>query len=101
MQTEILQLLGEDAALFCELYNVREDGNVEESADPHHEFTRKNILERQLSYIEVAKNFNITVEEARQKIDRSKDILFKEREKRPKPFLDDKIITAWNGNYFP
>jgi hypothetical protein len=94
---EILQLLGEDAALFCELYNVREDGNVEESADPHHEFTRKNILERQLSYIEVAKNFNITVEEARQKIDRSKDILFKEREKRPKPFLDDKIITAWNG----
>lgn len=90
--------MGEDAALFCELYNVREDGNVEASADPHHEFTHKNILERQLSYIEVAKNFNITVEEARQKIDRSKDILFKEREKRPKPFLDDKIITAWNGN---
>ena len=28
---------------------------------------------------------------------KSRDILFKRRAKRPRPHLDDKIITAWNG----
>ncbi len=95
-----MQLLGEDAPLFCDVYNVREDGNVSPSEDPHNGFTHKNILERQISYIEAAKNFGITVAEVREKIDRCKEILFKEREKRPKPFLDDKVITAWNGQWF-
>ena len=92
-----MELLGDDAPLFCDIYNVREDGNVSPSEDPHREFTHKNILERQLDYIEAAKKFGITVDEVREKLDRSKNILFKEREKRPKPFLDDKVITAWNG----
>jgi uncharacterized protein YyaL (SSP411 family) len=30
-------------------------------------------------------------------LERSRKKLFEAREKRPKPHLDDKIITAWNG----
>ena len=34
---------------------------------------------------------------AREKIEGCKQILYEAREKRPHPFLDDKIITAWNA----
>jgi uncharacterized protein YyaL (SSP411 family) len=30
-------------------------------------------------------------------LERSRKKLFEVREKRPRPLLDDKIITAWNG----
>lgn len=30
----------------------------------------------------------------------AKDILLKERQKRPRPHLDNKIITSWNGKRY-
>jgi uncharacterized protein YyaL (SSP411 family) len=45
----------------------------------------------------VARLFKTDVEAARKIIERGSSLLAKEREKRERPFRDEKIISAWNG----
>ena len=66
---------------FLRRFGVRENGNVEH--DPHGEFTGKNIL------------YQAEPEEA--DLDEARATLLQARAKRPRPYLDDKILTAWNG----
>ena len=95
---EINTLLGQEvAARFNEFYGVEKSGNAPPGSDPHNEFTGKNILIQRLSLNEAAKKFNLTAEALAAELKASRAILFKEREKRPRPHLDDKVITAWNG----
>ena len=78
---EAVELLGEDRAeLFARRYGMERDGNV--ANDPHHEFTGRNILFQANAEIEVPG---------------ADETLFEARAKRPRPHLDDKILTAWNG----
>jgi uncharacterized protein len=78
---EVVDLLGEERArLFAQRYGMEPDGNVEN--DPHHEFTGRNIL------------FQAQPAEG---IGEAERILFEARAKRPRPHLDDKILTSWNG----
>lgn len=46
---------------------------------------------------ETAKHFNLPVEEVKTLLKEACSILYKARSARPRPHLDDKIITAWNG----
>lgn len=48
---------------------------------------------------ETAKHFNLPVEEMKMHLMEACSILYKARSTRPRPHLDDKIITAWNGTY--
>jgi len=82
---EIVEALGAAAAeIFCRHYGVEENGNAPAGSDPHGEFTGKNILiERESSGAEA--------------LAASREKLFTLRAKRPRPHLDDKILTAWNG----
>ncbi len=76
---EIASLLGEkEADLFCEYYDVTQDGN----------FEGHNILN-------VKDPYRATDGYARFSEQRAK--LFAEREKRIKPGRDEKVLTAWNG----
>ena len=85
---EIRSTLGDPAAaLFCDYYNVTEQGN----------FEGRNILNVTRTLEEVADANNITVEQLDQSLAHSRHILFELREKRVKPDRDEKIITAWNG----
>jgi uncharacterized protein YyaL (SSP411 family) len=93
---EIERILGHpDAALFILRYGVDVDGNVHH--DPHGEFAGKNILFIKDSLEDTAKRFNISVEAARSNLNKSIAKLLGDRSKRPRPHLDDKILTAWNG----
>jgi len=47
-----------------------------------------------------AKKFQITVENVEKELKIAKSILFEARKKRPRPHLDNKIITSWNGKNF-
>jgi uncharacterized protein YyaL (SSP411 family) len=81
---EVIELLGEERAQrFARRYGMEPEGNVEN--DPHHEFTGKNIL------------FQAHAPEDPAVLAESESILFEARAKRPRPHLDDKILTAWNG----
>ena len=79
-----IRALVPDADAFLRTYGARNGGNVDH--DPHAEFTGKNIL-----YL-AESGFERTAagEEAIA-------TLLDARDKRPRPHLDDNILTAWNG----
>lgn len=84
---EAKDLLGADADLFCEYYDITPKGNWEE----------KNILRVREPLEEFAKKRGIQIGELKQVILRSKEKLLEVRSQRIRPGLDDKIILGWNA----
>ena len=89
--------LGAAGEVFNFHYAVKAQGNVPSGGDPHGEFTGKNILIELGSVPATAKHFGKDEPEVRQLLATARQTLFAVRAKRPRPHLDDKIITAWNG----
>ena len=78
---EIVDALGEqDAEVFSRYFGVKANGNVDE--DPHGEFTGRNILYQ--------------AQEEKQ-VPPGVAKLLEIRSRRPRPHLDDKILSGWNG----
>jgi uncharacterized protein YyaL (SSP411 family) len=95
-EEEIGKLLEpEEAALFIPAFGIRREGNAPD--DPHGEFTGKNILIRTASDEQLAGTFGIPDEKVRTLLETARKKLFEARTHRPRPGLDDKILTAWNG----
>ncbi len=93
---EIEKYLGKsDSEIFNFYFGVEPNGNVE--SDPHGEFTGKNILFIARSIDETAAQFGKTPNEIETSLNESKKKLFTARSKRPRPHLDDKTLTDWNG----
>ncbi len=90
---EIDKLLGaERAKAFDYFYGLEAKGNAPE--DPQGEFKNKNILIQRHDLSDLAKKFGLTNEKAGQQLADSLKLLFGARGKRPRPHLDDKIVTA-------
>lgn len=83
------QVLGEDAALFADYYNVTEEGNWEEE--------KTNILMRIYEDEDFLIIHEIDAETFSAKLKTAKTKLLTERAKRIRPGLDDKCLTAWNA----
>ncbi len=95
-QKEIDELLTpKEAKVFNYYYGVESKGNV--ASDPRQEFSGENILYVAHSLEENAKEFKRTVEDVKQSLASAKDKLFRARERRLRPHLDDKILVSWNG----
>lgn len=93
---EIEDVLGEPAAgWFCRHYGVEEHGNVRE--DPRGEFAGRNILHEPRAVAETAGALGIAEEELGHALDSARRKLLEARSLRPRPHLDDKILTSWNG----
>jgi len=84
---EIENLIGKNSELFCEYFSVTSIGNWESN----------NILFITQKKEDLLKKYQINEEIFNRIINDSKKILFKERNKRIKPGLDDKILTSWNA----
>jgi uncharacterized protein len=93
----IRALGGEKAKLFNAHYGIEVKGNAPEGSDPHGEFAGKNILIERQSLSATAKAFQLSETKAHAILAESRQKLFEVRSERPRPLLDDKIITAWNG----
>ncbi len=86
-KAEIERVLGTDAALFNDYYDVTESGNWEE----------KNILRVLRPLEDVAASYNMPVESALLIINEAKKKLLDVRSKRVRPGTDDKILLGWNA----
>lgn len=85
---EIEEVLGkEDAKLFSLFYGVTHEGNYE----------GRNILHLALGVEEFAEMRSLPADKLSEKLARDRELLFKRREERVKPFKDDKILCSWNG----
>lgn len=57
----------------------------------------KNVLVCFGSFESTANKFGITVEKLKEILEKCHQVLYDERQKRPKPHVDTKMVTAWNG----
>lgn len=95
---EIDDLLGKErGSIFRYAYGARRDGNARPESDPQNELAGWNTLFKAFSVKKTAEYFQKPVEEVRTLLAEGLRLLFEARGKRPRPHLDDKVITAWNG----
>jgi uncharacterized protein len=92
---EIAALVGEDADIARRRFGIEENGNAPQ--DPQGEFTGKNLLYVAESVKEISVRTNRSVAEVEAALERIRQVLFAARAQRPRPHLDDKVLTAWNG----
>jgi uncharacterized protein len=94
---ELKAALGPDTGLFGDHFGAATGGNVPPQLDPHGEFKGKSILMQQRPLAKTAQAHGLAPDVAAAKLADALETLRAVREQRPRPHLDDKIITAWNG----
>ena len=92
---ELDALLGEDAPLVKRRYGIARTGNA--PVDPQQEFVGKNLLYVARSLDDLAAEAGTTEGAAAVLLGRARLAMFQARLARPRPYLDDKILAAWNG----
>jgi uncharacterized protein YyaL (SSP411 family) len=94
---ELREVLGGDFAFVAAHFGVEEGGNVPAPLDPHDEFRGKNILRQRQPLAASAQRFGLTPEQANDRLLAAVVRLRTVRARRPRPHLDDKILTANNA----
>ena len=86
---EVVGILGTEAGeVFCQAYDVTDGGNVEGG---------RNVLNVRLYPEGLAERFGETPETIEAMLAEGRRRLLEARERRPRPFRDEKVLTAWNG----
>ncbi|HET9008978.1 MAG TPA: thioredoxin domain-containing protein [Nitrosarchaeum sp.] len=86
-KSEIKEILGDDAELFCLYYDVTDGGNWEGN----------NILCNNINISSVAFRFGIPEDKIKEILASCSEKLLSVRSKRVAPGLDDKVLTSWNS----
>jgi uncharacterized protein YyaL (SSP411 family) len=92
---ELDAVLGADAEPFRLRFGCLPDGNA--PADPHGEFEGQNLLYLARPVSEIAERLQMRSEDVEAALARALPALEQARAARPRPHLDDKVLTSWNG----
>ena len=93
---EVLDAIGEEAGrIAAHHFGIRPGGNA--PADPHGEFAGRNILYRAHSPEETARQLDMSLTAVETALSDARRALLDARTLRPRPHIDDKILTDWNG----
>jgi len=90
-ESELKKILSKPEYVFVKKhYHTGANGNIE--SDPQQEFTDLNIfyIDEEFRAVKLTKKQEKWLASAKEKLNKSRLL-------RPRPHLDDKIITAWNG----
>ncbi|VBB32382.1 unnamed protein product [Acanthocheilonema viteae] len=85
------------AEVFKIYYNIKSNGNVPQYEDPYDELKLQNVLMMKDSHSVCAKKCGLSTDNLRNVINEAKASLREAQKKKPRPHLDNKIITSWNG----
>ncbi|HTB80933.1 MAG TPA: thioredoxin domain-containing protein [Opitutaceae bacterium] len=94
---ELRAVLDGDFGLVAAHFGVLDAGNVPREQDPQGEFSGKNLLAQRQPLAITARELGLTLEMTNEKLVAALARLQVARARRPRPHLDDKILTAWNG----
>lgn len=86
---EVVDILGEvDGELYSRYYDITPQGNFEEASIP-------NLIGQ--NPLDFAEELDVELADLIEGLEKCRQQLFAEREKRIHPYKDDKILTSWNG----
>lgn len=92
---EIREAVGEALApLVVERFGIRDEGNA---PDPQGEFRGRNVLYVARDLEDLAASLSQPIDAIIRDLRTARQRLHAYRRDRPKPRLDDKVLTAWNG----
>jgi uncharacterized protein YyaL (SSP411 family) len=94
-EDEVRAVLGADSRTFELRYGILPDGNA--PFDPQNEFTGRNLLYTARGISEIAQELDTDPARVADALTRARRRLFEVRATRPRPHLDDKVLTGWNG----
>ncbi|MEP7119013.1 MAG: thioredoxin domain-containing protein [Acidobacteriota bacterium] len=92
---EIVEALGPDSKVWERRFGVLPGGNA--PSDPQAEFGKNNLFYTAKTIAAIAQETGHTPADVGMALARGRQRLFAARERRPRPLLDDKVLTAWNG----
>ncbi len=87
-KVELQKTIGDDFPLFKEYYNINGYGLWENG---------KYHLIKKMTDEDFVQQYNIGLEDLQKKVDKWRKELYKLRQSRPRPRLDDKTLTSWNA----
>ncbi|UCE20419.1 MAG: thioredoxin domain-containing protein [Gemmatimonadota bacterium] len=85
----------EEAEVIIRALNVEEKGNFR--GESTGEKTNENILHLRMSLAESVPELGLEQGELLHRLESARRALFDVRQRRPRPFRDEKILTDWNG----
>jgi len=88
-------LTGEETRCITEVFGLKKDGNFSEEATSKK--TGRNIFSMVKTFAEAADNLSVPETFLYQTIQKAREKLNRQRQKRIHPHKDDKILTDWNG----
>ena len=86
---QVREAAGADAELVMRRFGVTDEGNFED--------TGASVLYLARSIEQLAVAFSTAPSEIEKRLERARASMLAYRERRPKPFRDDKILASWNG----
>ena len=93
--SELDALLGDDASVVKKRFGIEPGGNA--PFDPQNEFMGKNLLYVAVPLDDIAAETGQVSADVSETLSRARLRMFGARLQRPRPHLDDKVLTAWNG----
>ncbi|KAJ9586527.1 hypothetical protein L9F63_019824, partial [Diploptera punctata] len=75
-------------------YDIKPQGNVNPYQDPHDELKNQNVLIALGSEEETANKLKLDLATVQTALKEGREILYEARQKRPRPHLDDKMLTS-------
>jgi Highly conserved protein containing a thioredoxin domain len=83
--------------LFDYVYGIEEAGNIPAQQDSAGDLRNLNVLYQTHTTSEAANHFHRSAEDVSKSLAKSRSRLFALRTTRPRPPVDSKVITSWNG----